>query len=281
MTAPDLSVLIVNYRTGDYLSRCLASLERHRGDISVETIVIDNASGDGSQEPARDRPGTVLIENPRNVFLSPAWNQAAGLAGGRWLLFLNPDTELLHGTLGEYVTIAQASPKAGIIGPMIRNTDGSVYPSGRAFPRILDAVGHALFGSTRPDNRFTSRYHLGGWDRTSAREVDWVSGACMLMPRAAYEAVGGFDESFLLYGEELDIATRLRDAGWDVRFEPAIEVLHAGGVSTGRSRRMLRLHSSSIYRYYRKHRAVGWRRYTLPLAWAFLRLRAEIEGFRS
>jgi N-acetylglucosaminyl-diphospho-decaprenol L-rhamnosyltransferase len=281
MTAPDLSVCIVNYRTGAYLGRCLDALERHRGAIAVETIVVDNASDDGSQEAARGREGTVLVENPENVYLSPAWNQAARLARAPWLLFLNPDTELLHGTLAEYVALAQASPDAGIIGPMLRTSDGAVYPTGRAFPRIRDAVGHALLGTIRPANRFTARYHLGGWDRRSPRDVDWVSGACMLMPRAAHDAVGGFDEDFLLYGEELDVATRLRAAGWKVRYEPTIEVLHAGGVSTGRSRRMLRMHSASIYRYYRKHRASGWRRCTLPFAWLFLRLRAELEGFRS
>ena len=281
MTAPDLSVCIVNYRTGPYLARCLDALERHRGGIAVETIVVDNASDDGSQEAARGREGTVLVENPTNVFLSPAWNQAARLACAPWLLFLNPDTEILHGSLADYVALGQASPDSGIIGPMLRAGDGAVYPTGRAFPRIRDAVGHALLGTVRPANRFTVRYHLGGWDRRSARDVDWVSGACMLMPRAAYDAVGGFDEAFLLYGEELDVATRLRDAGWKVRYEPSIEVLHVGGVSTGRSRRMLRMHSASIYRYYRKHRAAGWRRLTLPFAWVFLRLRAEVEGFRS
>ncbi|MFM8998635.1 MAG: glycosyltransferase family 2 protein [Actinomycetota bacterium] len=281
MTTPDLSVCIVNYRTGAYLGRCLDALERHRGPLAVETIVVDNASDDGSQEAARGRDGTILVENPSNVFLSPAWNQAARLARAPWLLFLNPDTELLHGTLAEYVALGQASPSAGILGPMLRAGDGTVYPTGRAFPRIRDAVGHALLGTVRPSNRFTARYHLGGWDRRTARTVDWVSGACMLMPRAAYDAVGGFDEGFLLYGEELDVATRLRAAGWVVRFEPSIEVLHVGGVSTGRSRRMLRMHAASIYRYYRLHRATGWRRATLPLAWAFLRLRAELEGFRS
>ncbi len=96
----------------------------------------------------------------------------------------------------------------------------------------------------------------------------------MLFPREALEAVGGFDEGFFLYGEELDIATRLREAGWGVLFSPEVEVLHEIGVSTGRSRRMLLMHSGSIYPYYAKHRAAGWRGFTLPLAWIALRLRA-------
>jgi GT2 family glycosyltransferase len=121
---------------------------------------------------------------------------------------------------------------------------------------------------------------MDGWDRTTEREVDWVSGACMLMPREAYDAVGGFDEGFPLFAEELDIATRLHDAGRTVLFTPEVEVLHAIGVSRGRSRRMSLMHSRSIYRYYAKHRSAGWRRLTLPLARAGLRVRAEVEALR-
>ena len=134
------------------------------------------------------------------------------------------------------------------------------------------------------DNPWTRRYEMDGWDRTTSRVVDWVSGACMLMPREAFESVGGFDEGFLLYAEELDIATRLRDSGRVVRFTPEVEVLHEVGVSTGGDRRPHRLvvmHSSSLYRYYAKHRAAGWRRLTLPFAWVALRLRAEIAWLRG
>jgi GT2 family glycosyltransferase len=101
------------------------------------------------------------------------------------------------------------------------------------------------------------------------------------MSRQAIERVGGFDEAFPLYAEELDMASRLRDAGLSVVFTPAVEFLHEQGISTGRSRRMLLMHSDSIYRYYRKHRARGWRRLTLPLAWTVLRLRAELEAARG
>ena len=122
---------------------------------------------------------------------------------------------------------------------------------------------------------------MHGWDRTTERVVDWVSGCCMLVPRAAFDEVGAFDERFPLYGEELDFATRLRAAGLTVLFTPAVEIVHEIGVSTGHSRRMLRMHSDSIYRYYRKHRADGWRRLTLPFAWTVLRARAELEAARG
>ena len=285
MTVPgaaELAVVIVNFNTGDYLERCLASLETHRGDIEIDVLVIDNASGDGSHTRAvAAHPWARLIENPENVYLSPAWNQGIRETDAPYVLLLNPDTEWWAGTLADYVAVARAHPRAGIVGPMIRNLDGTVYPSGRPLPSVVDAVGHGFLGPFLPGNRFTRRYHMDGWDRSTEREVDWVSGACMLLPRKVFDEVGMLDEAFLLYGEELDLATRLRDAGWSVLYTPDVEVLHALGISTGRSRRMSVMHSTSIYRYYRKHRAAGWRKLTLPLAWTALRARAEIAWLKG
>lgn len=284
MTGPaaELAVVIVNYNTGDYLERCLASLQTHRGDIETDVLVIDNASHDGSHAKAiAAHPWARLIENRDNVYLSPAWNQGIHETDAPYVLLLNPDTEWWTGTLADYVAVARAHPRAGIVGPMVRNTDGTVYPSGRPLPSVVDAMGHAFLGPFAPGNRFSRRYHMQGWDRSTEREVDWVSGCCMLLPRKVFDEVGMLDESFLLYGEELDMATRLRDAGWSVLFTPQVEVIHALGVSTGRSRRMTVMHSASIYRYYRKHRAAGWRKLTLPLAWTALRARAEIAWLRG
>jgi N-acetylglucosaminyl-diphospho-decaprenol L-rhamnosyltransferase len=278
----DLAVVIVNYNTGAYLERCLASLVTHRGECDLEVLVIDNASRDGSHTAGvAAHPFARLIENPANVYLSPAWNQGARETAAPYLLFLNPDAEFFGGTLADYVRVAREHPRAGIVGPMVRNPDGTVYASGRRFPSVVDATFHAMLSPFSRDNPFTRRYEMDGWDRRTEREVDWVSGACMLMPREAFDAMGGFDEGFPLYAEELDIATRLRDAGRRVLFTPEVEILHAIGVSTGRSRAILLMHSRSVYRYYRKHRAKGWRRVTLPLARGVLRLRAEIAWLRG
>jgi N-acetylglucosaminyl-diphospho-decaprenol L-rhamnosyltransferase len=278
----DLAVVIVNFNAGDYLERCLASLDAHRGDVALDVLVIDNASVDDSHTRAvAVHAWARLIENPENVFLSPAWNQGIRETSAPYVLLLNPDVEWWKGTVADYLGVAARHPRAGIVGPVVRNSDGTVYPSGRVFPSVTDALGHAFLGTLRPDNPFTRRYHMQGWGRTTEREVDWVSGCCMLFPRRAFDEVGGFDESFLLYGEELDMGARLRAAGWSILFTPEVEILHEIGVSTGRSRRMLVTHSMSIYRYYRKHRARGWRRVTLPLAWVVLRLRAEIEWVRG
>ena len=280
--AATLAVVIVNYNTAGYLERCLASLERLRGDIEVDVLVIDNASRDGSHRRAVNaHPWARLIENATNVFLSPAWNQGARETTAPWLLFLNPDTEWFSGTLADLVRVAEAHPRAGIVGPMIRNPDGSVYASGRRFPSVADAVGHALLSPFSRRNPFTRRYEMDGWDRTTERVVDWVSGACMLIPRAAFDEVGGFDEGFPLFAEELDIATRLRDRGWLVVFTPAVEVLHEIGVSRGNSREIVAMHSRSVYRYYRLHRARGWKRMTLPLARGVLWARAQLAWARG
>lgn len=280
--AAELAVVIVNYNTGDYLERCLASLQARRGDIEIDVLVIDNASHDGSHTKAiAAHPWARLIENRENVYLSPAWNQGIRETDAPYVLLLNPDTEWWVGTLADYVAVARAHPRAGIVGPMVRNTDGTVYPSGRPIPSVIDAMGHAFLGPFASGNRFSRRYRMEGWDRSTERDVDWVSGCCMLLPREVFDDVGMLDESFLLYGEELDLATRLRDAGWSVLFTPNVEILHALGVSTGRSRRMTVMHSASIYRYYRKHRAAGWRKLTLPLAWTALRARAEIAWLRG
>ena len=280
--AAELAVVIVNFNTGTYLERCLASLERHRGDIAIDVLVIDNASHDGSHSAAvAAHPWARLIENPENVYLSPAWNQGIRETSAPYVLLLNPDVEWWHGTLADYVAVAKANPRAGMVGPMVRNSDGSIYESGRVLPRVADAVGHAFLGTVRPGNRFTRRYHMDGWDRTTERTVDWVSGCCMLVPREAFDEAGPLDEGFLLYGEELDLATRLGEAGRSVIYTPSVEIVHEIGVSTGRSRRIIRMHSQSMLRYYRKHRAHGWRKMTVPLAWAALTLRAELEWLRG
>jgi N-acetylglucosaminyl-diphospho-decaprenol L-rhamnosyltransferase len=273
----ELAVVIVNYNTGLYLERCLRSLEAHRGNLEMDVLVIDNASADDSHTKAVEaHPWVRLIANPANRFLSPAWNQALEETSAPFVLFFNPDAEWWLGTLADYVRVAAEHPQAGIVGPMVRNADGTVYPSGRPFPSVTDAVGHAFLGAFSSGNRYTRRYHLDGWDRSTERVVDWVSGASMLIRRDALEEVGVFDEGFPLYAEELDMATRMKAAGWQVLFTPEVEILHEGGVSIGRSRAATVQHSRSIYRYYRKHRATGWRRLLLPFAWAALRLRAEI-----
>ena len=282
----DLAVVVVNFNTGDFLTRCIRSVFAHAGDLELDVLIVDNASVDGSAHSAtRAHPQARLISNAENRGLSAAWNQGAAETHSPWILFLNPDAEILAGDLATFVKIGEERPEAALLGPVVRNPDGSIYDSGRVFPTIAQALGHAFLGPFLPGNPFTRGYKQAGWDRLSEREVDWVSGSCMLIRRSAFEEVGRFDEAFWLYGEELDLSTRLGRSGWTVLYTPELEILHEGGVSTGRSRRMTLMHSMSIYRYFAKHRAAGWRRVLLPFAWAVLRLRAElvsaVQAFRS
>jgi N-acetylglucosaminyl-diphospho-decaprenol L-rhamnosyltransferase len=278
----ELAVVVVNYNAGEHLARCVTSVVEASGGLALDLLVVDNASSDGSARVAAERtPQVRLIDNPTNRGLSAAWNQGARAVDAPWILFLNPDAEIWQGDLSAFVKAGEGRPDVALFGPVIRNPDGTIYESGRAFPGVLQALGHAFLGPFAPGNRFTRAYRQTSWDRSTEREVDWVSGAAMLIRRSAFEQVGAFDEGFWLYGEELDLCARLRDGGWKVLATPEFEVLHEGGVSTGRARRIHLMHSESIYRYYRKHRATGWRRATLPLAWAALRARAELVALRA
>lgn len=278
----DLAVVVVNYNAGEYLARCVASVVAASAGLALDLLVVDNASRDGSAPAAAARtPQVRLIENPTNRGLSAGWNQGARAVDAPWILFLNPDAEIWQGDLGAFVKAGEARPDVAVLGPVIRNPDGTIYESGRVFPGVVQALGHAFLGPFAPGNPFTRAYRQTSWNRTTEREVDWVSFAAMLIRRSAFEAVGGFDEAFWLYGEELDLCTRLRDAGWKVLATPELEVVHVGGISTGRSRQTHLMHSQGVYRYYRKHRATGWRRASLPLAWAALRVRAEVVALRE
>ena len=233
----ELAVVIVNFNTGDYLRRCLASLERHRGDLALDVLVIDNASHDGSHTAAVEaHPWARLIENPVNVYLSPAWNQGIRETAAPYVLLLNPDVEWWSGTLADYVAIARAHPRAGIVGPLVRNSDGTVYESGRPFPSVVDAVGHAFLGSVRPGNPFTRRYHMQGWDRTTEREVDWVSGCCMLMPRSAFDEVGSARRGLPALRRGARHGHAAAGGGWSVLYTPESRSCTRSASLTGRSR---------------------------------------------
>ena len=258
--AAELAVVIVNYNTGDYLERCLASLETHRGDIGIDVLVIDNASHDGSHTRAvAAHPWARLIENPTNVYLSPAWNQGIRATEAPYVLLLNPDTEWWAGTLADYVAVARAPSRGRHRGPDGAQPDGTDVRERPAASRASSTPSATRsWGRSCPTtaSRAATTWRAGT-GRPSARWTGCPGAACWCRARPSRTS-GMLDEAFPLYGEELDLATRLRDAGLVRRSSrPSVEVVHEIGVSTGRSRRMLLMHSHSIYRYYRKHRAGG------------------------
>jgi len=163
------------------------------------------------------------------------------------------------------------------VGALVRNTDGSLQPSARKVPSVLESTGHAFLGPIAPNNRFSRSYTMADWDRTSEREVEWVSGSAVLIRRAAFEEVGGFDEGYFMYVEDVDLCTRLRAAGWTILFSPELEVVHETGVSSrARSRALAFEHSRSLYRFYLRHRSRGWRILLAPLVRVGLWLRAAL-----
>lgn len=275
----DLAVVIVNYNAGRDLLKCLASVYGSTGEAGIEVAVVDNASRDGSAERAGEAfPDARVTRNAENLGFAAAANRGIRATGAPFVLLLNPDAELSSGTVADLVKLARDRPRAGAIGPSIRGLDGAPYATGRRVPPLGEALGHVLLGPVLPNNRFTRSYTMADWDRTTEREVDWVSGSAMLLRREALDQVGLLDEGFFMYGEDVDLCTRLRRAGWSVVFSPEVEVRHVGGTATRRDPRMPRAHSRSAYRYFRKHHAHGWRVALLPFVWAALRVRAAVVG---
>jgi GT2 family glycosyltransferase/SAM-dependent methyltransferase len=280
--APNVAVVVVNHNAGERLLECLASVFASAGDATLEVFVVDNASTDGSARRALGTfPEVRLVENPGDRGFGAAVNQGIERSRAPFVFVLHPEAVVSSGTLGALVKLAQERPRTGAIGTLIRNPDGIVVLSGRRFPTVGQAVGHALIGPVRPDNRFSRAYALADWDRSTEREVDWVPMSSMLLRRDALDDVGLLDERFSQDGGELDMCTRLRNADWQVLFTPEVEVVPEGGVATDRSRGMHLLHSRDMYLYFAKHRAAGWRMALLPFAWAAFRLRAEVAALRD
>lgn len=280
-SSADLAVVVVNYNTGPYLTRCLGSVYESAGDAQLDVVVIDNDSRDGSaREATRSHPGVRLIENSENRGFAAAVNQGINATTAPFVLLLNPDAEILEGTLGGLLKVARDRPSVGAIGPVVRDPDGAIYPSARKVPTVAEGLVHAFLGVFLPKNRFSRSYTMADWDRRSERQVEWVSGSCMLLRRGALDEVGLMDEGYFWGVEDVDLCTRLRAAGWGVLFSPELEVVHVVGVSRAGSKRITLEHSKSIYRYFAKFRSPGPLAVLRPLAWAALRLRASVVSLR-
>lgn len=272
----DLAVVVVNHNTGDYLARCTSSIASSAGGLGIEIVVVDNASSDGSAERAA-APGIRVIRNADNRGFAAAANQGIGATEAPLILLLNPDAAIVGGSPEALVKVARERPRAGAIGALVRNPDGTIQPSARRVPRLGEALAHAFLGPIWRGNPWTRSYTMAGWDRASEREVEWVSGSAMLLRREAIAEVGAFDEGYFMYVEDVDLCTRLRRAGWEVLFSPELEVVHQIGVSThGQRGRMAFAHSDSIYRYFVKHRATGSTALLKPAVRLALWLRAAL-----
>jgi GT2 family glycosyltransferase len=250
-----ITVIIVSYNTRDITLKCLRRLFDGTR-LPLEVIVVDNASTDGSpQAIAQAYPGVRVIRNDRNAGFASANNQAMRVACGGYFFLLNSDAFLRPGALEHLLDFLRAQPRAGVAGPRLLNADGSLQRSCYRFP----SPGRAWIENLRLFTLLPSHPVLedfGRWNHDRARTVDFVSGACMLVRRAAYEEVGGFDETFFLYAEEADWQYRMRAKGWMAAFTPGAEAIHLGGAS-GAAPGIRRHVFESLDRYQYKHYGVA------------------------
>jgi N-acetylglucosaminyl-diphospho-decaprenol L-rhamnosyltransferase len=236
------------------------------GSVPVnQVVIVDNGSTDGTPESAADsRAAVSLLRTGANLGFGGAANLGVRATDTEWVLVCNPDVILGHGAVAELLAAVARWPRAAALGPLIRNTDGTVYPSARALPSLAVGIGHALLARVWPSNPATAAYRRSNESLTE-RTAGWLSGSCMLLRREAFESVGGFDPAYFMYFEDVDLGDRLGRAGWLNVYVPSAEVTHVGGHSTNRYRAlMIDAHHSSARRYLS-------RRYAGP-RWAPVRL---------
>jgi hypothetical protein len=228
MSHPDVSAVVVVLDGLPWLERCLESV---RG---CETIVVDHGSTDGSLELVRERFPEARVVEQANVGMGGGNNAGMRLARGRYFLLLNSDAWLAEGALDALVAFADAHPEAALVGPRLRNPDGTLQRSVRGFPTPWRlATEYFFLRKLAPRSRALNALYGAGFDHESVREVDWVSGACLFVRREAVDAVGPFDERYFMFSEETDWCRRFREAGWKVLFFPGAEVVHVGGATHG------------------------------------------------
>ena len=218
----------------------------------------------------------TVIHAPGNVGYARAANLGIAATRADIVSVLNPDTEIGDGSAAVMVERLTAEPRTAALGPRVENVDGSDYPSARSLPSTVDAIGHGIFGLVWRNNPYTRRYRQLEADPSRPRDVDWVSGCAVWLRRAALDRVGGWDESYFLYVEDVDLCWRLRKAGWRVAYEPGARVVHVQGASTSRRPyRMILEHHRSLWRFARK-RYTGVRAVVLPAVAAYLALRTGL-----
>ena len=263
MSHPDVAAVIVSYNVSDLLVRCVESL---RADGIERIVVVDNASADDSVAAIRRAdPAVEVVALAENLGFGAGVNRGVARTTEAHVLVLNPDVEVEVGSTKVLLGALAADDGLALVGPRIETPDGELYPSARTFPDLTDAAGHAFLHFVWPANPFSRRYRMLDWDHGDARDVDWVAGTHLLARRAAWDQVGGFDEAFFMYMEDVDLCWRLHRAGWRVGYEPAARVTHAIGRSTDQTPyRMIAAHHRSLLRYAART-STGRQRLALPL----------------
>jgi len=287
---PAVSIIIVSWNTRELLRACLRAVAREAAQVGAEVVVVDNDSADGSAAMvATEYPDVKLVRNPENRGFGAACNQGLALAGGRFVMLLNPDAEPRPGAIAALLAFLSSAPHVGAVGPLIvREGDEPGLTYGH-FPSLSTALW-PLVGPLA--GRLPGGVHLPALGvvppppgpGAGPREVDYVSGAAMTLRRAALDQVGGFDERFFLYFEETDLCRRLRGSGWRVVYLPAAIVEHREGASRDkRSAPALAEYYRSFDRYLRKHHSAPYvallrGAFLLGLGLRYLAARAAARG---
>jgi N-acetylglucosaminyl-diphospho-decaprenol L-rhamnosyltransferase len=283
-----IGAVVVDHDAGPLLERCVRSI---LDDGAAPVVVVENGAT-GSTRGAleellggRPAPPVRIVRPGRNLGFGAGVNRGlAALAGESsppaWVLVSNPDLIVHPGALSALCQALESRPAWAVVGPRIFNEAGDVYPSVRSFPSFTDAAGHALLALVKPENPFTRRYNPGAPAGDVVTEAGWVSGSCFLARRGALEELGGFDEAYFMYAEDMDLCWRAHDSGWGVGFAGSAAVTHVQGVSTARHpyRMMVAHHRSALRFTFRTTR--GWRRAALPLAAAVLGARMAMATVR-
>ncbi len=249
----DLSVVILNWNVRDLLDRCLASIRSSR--YTLEVIVVDNASTDASVAMVRGKyPHVTVIANETNRGFTGGNNQGLTAAQGRYVLVLNPDTEIVGDALDRLVDYVEAHFDVGAVGPMLLNPDRSIQPSRRRFPTVLTGFFESTWWQGFAPRGVLRRYYMEDVPANALQDVDWLNGACTLFRRQVFDRVGVYDEvNFFMYSEELDLCRRIKEAGWRIVYVPEAQVVHYEGKSSEQAvaARHIRFNTSKV-RYFRK-----------------------------
>lgn len=261
-----LAVVTVTYSPGEHLEHFLDTL----GAATTEdplVIMADNGSTDGAPQAADTAHSHVrLLHTGGNIGYGGAINRAVAEIDENieFVVVANPDVRWSPGSIDALLAAADRWPRAGALGPLVREPDGSVYPSARQVPDLVSGAGHAVLGTVWPSNPWTQRYRQEN-AAADERAVGWLSGSCLLMRRTAFDAINGFDSRYFMYMEDVDLGDRLGKAGWLNVFVPAAEVTHAKGHAAGRHPElMLPAHHQSAYRFQADRHPHWWQ---APIRW--------------
>ncbi|UGT38570.1 glycosyltransferase family 2 protein [Nocardia yamanashiensis] len=248
---PTLAVVTVTYSPGEHLEHFISTLATATSE-KPQVILADNGSTDGSPELAAEANEHVrLLRTGGNIGYGGAINRAVAEIDPdiEFIVISNPDIRWGTDAIDKLLEAARRWPRAGALGPMVLEPDGSIYPSARAVPGIADGAGHAILGSIWPGNPWTLKYRQDN-EQISERTVGWLSGSCLLVRRAAFDSIDGFDSRYFMYMEDVDFGDRMGKAGWHNVFVPSAEVTHAKGHAAGKHpETMLPAHHASAYRF--------------------------------